>query len=63
MIVTVFDTVAPMNSLCITRGGLLFGAAEFGDHALFQFSGIGDDEDAVVRWEPKIAGEGGGEGA
>jgi len=48
VVVTVFDTVAPMNSLCITRRGLLFGAAEFGDHALFQFSGIGDEEGAVV---------------
>jgi len=44
VIVSVFDTVAPANALCITRSGLLFCASEFGDHALFQFSGIGDGE-------------------
>jgi hypothetical protein len=44
VIVSVFDTVAPANALCITRSGLLFAASEFGDHALFQFSGIGDGE-------------------
>ena len=32
-----------LSALCITRNGLLLGAAEFGDHVLFQFSGIGDD--------------------
>ena len=48
LVVSVFDTVACANALCITRNGLLFAAAEFGDHALFQFSGIGDDAEAVV---------------
>lgn len=48
VVVTVFDTILPSNALCITRNGLLFAAAEFGDHALFQFSGIGESEDAVT---------------
>jgi splicing factor 3B subunit 3 len=47
VVVTVFDTIAPANSLCITKTGLLFAASEFGNHALFQFQGIGDDPDAV----------------
>jgi len=48
VVVSVFDTIAPSNSLCITRNGLLLAAAEFGDHTLFQFSGIGDGEDTVT---------------
>ena len=47
VVVTVFDTIPPANSLCITKTGLLFAASEFGNHALFQFQGIGDDPDAV----------------
>jgi splicing factor 3B subunit 3 len=48
VIVTMFDTIANANALCITRNGLLFAASEFGDHTLFQFSGIGEDENAAV---------------
>ena len=47
VVVTVFDSVPPANSLCITKTGLLFCASEFGNHSLFQFQGIGDDPDAV----------------
>lgn len=47
VIVTVFDTIPPANSLCITRGGLLFVASEFGNHGLYQFQGIGDDSKAI----------------
>lgn len=43
VVVAVFDSIFPCSSLCITRTGLLFAAAEFGDHALFQFQGIGDE--------------------
>ena len=42
VIVTVFDSIAVANSLCITKTGLLYTASEFGNHALFQFQGIGD---------------------
>ena len=42
-----FDTIPPTNSMCITKTGLLFAASEFGNHALYQFQGIGDDDDAV----------------
>eukprot|EP01041_Mallomonas_annulata_P001015 gene1015-1991_t len=47
VVVTVFDTIPPANSLCITRAGLLFAAAEFGNHSLYQFQGIGDDPNAI----------------
>lgn len=47
VIVTVFDSIAPAISLCITKTGLLFAASEFGNHNLFQFQGIGDDPNAV----------------
>lgn len=47
LVVTVFDTIQPCNSLCIARSGLLFAASEFGNHVLYQFVGIGDDSSAV----------------
>eukprot|EP01036_Dinobryon_divergens_P028945 gene28945-37971_t len=46
VIVTVFDTIPPANSICITRTGLLYAASEFGNHSLFQFQGI-DDPNAI----------------
>ncbi|KAK2194825.1 bifunctional Cleavage-polyadenylation specificity factor, partial [Babesia duncani] len=39
-----FDTVPVANSICILRAGFLFVACEFGDHQLYQFTGIGTDE-------------------
>jgi splicing factor 3B subunit 3 len=48
VVVTVFDTLPPAVSLCITKTGLLFCASEFGNHFLLQFQGIGDSPDAVV---------------
>ena len=42
-----FDTIPPATSICILRKGFLFAASEFGDHYLYQFEGLGDDEDAV----------------
>eukprot|EP00397_Hematodinium_sp_SG-2012_P002911 GEMP01002919.1.p1 GENE.GEMP01002919.1~~GEMP01002919.1.p1 ORF type:complete len:1075 (+),score=238.62 GEMP01002919.1:465-3689(+) len=42
-----FDTIPLCNSLCVLKTGFLFAAAEFGNHALYQFQGIGtDDNDA-----------------
>ena len=45
---SVFDCIFPCAALCITRTGLLYAAAEFGDHGLFQFQGIGDDDGAAA---------------
>ncbi|CAE7694314.1 SAP130B, partial [Symbiodinium microadriaticum] len=48
VVVTVFDTLPPSTSLCITKTGLMFSASEFGNHMLLQFQNMGDDENAVV---------------
>eukprot|EP00873_Tetraselmis_striata_P011542 jgi/Tetstr1/431806/TSEL_021301.t1 len=42
-----FDTIPPCTSICVLKTGFLFAASEFGNHALYQFQGIGDDDDAV----------------
>ena len=34
-----FDTLALANSLCVLKTGFLFVASEFGNHALYQFTG------------------------
>eukprot|EP01028_Stygiella_incarcerata_P012604 TRINITY_DN7926_c0_g1_i1.p1 TRINITY_DN7926_c0_g1~~TRINITY_DN7926_c0_g1_i1.p1 ORF type:complete len:1261 (+),score=358.49 TRINITY_DN7926_c0_g1_i1:117-3785(+) len=40
-----FDTVPPAVSLCVMTCGLLFVASEFGNHALYQFIGLSEDDD------------------
>lgn len=40
-----FDTIPLCNALCVLKTGFLFAAAEFGNHALYQFQGIGTDEE------------------
>lgn len=40
-----FDTIPLANALCVLKTGFLFAAAEFGNHALYQFQGIGTDEE------------------
>ena len=47
VVVSVFDTIQPANSLCITKTGKLFAASEFGNHPLFHFEGLGDQDDVV----------------
>ena len=47
VVVSVFDTIQLANSLCITKTGLLFAASEFGNHNLFHFQGLGDQDDVV----------------
>lgn len=32
-----FDTLPPAVSICVLKTGFLFTAAEFGNHALYQF--------------------------
>eukprot|EP01116_Phalansterium_solitarium_P022015 TRINITY_DN7109_c0_g1_i1.p1 TRINITY_DN7109_c0_g1~~TRINITY_DN7109_c0_g1_i1.p1 ORF type:complete len:1188 (+),score=598.46 TRINITY_DN7109_c0_g1_i1:160-3723(+) len=41
-----FDTVAVANALCVFKTGFLFVAAEFGNHAYYQFQALGDDASA-----------------
>ena len=40
-----FDTVPLANALCVLKTGFLFAASEFGNHTLYQFQGIGTDEE------------------
>ncbi|CAI5998115.1 unnamed protein product, partial [Closterium sp. NIES-64] len=40
-----FDTIPVGAGLCVLRAGFLFAASEFGNHALYRFQGIGDDEE------------------
>jgi splicing factor 3B subunit 3 len=42
------DSVAVCSSLCILKSGFLFCAAEFGNHAFYQFQGVGEDDDSPV---------------
>lgn len=48
VIVTVFDSIVSASSLCITKTGMMFVAAEFGNHYLLQFQNMGDDSNAIV---------------
>ncbi|KAJ9100377.1 pre-mRNA-splicing factor rse1 [Naganishia adeliensis] len=43
-----FDTIPVANSLCILKSGHLFSASEFGNHALYQFLSLGDDEEGTT---------------
>lgn len=39
-----FDTIPVCVSMCLLKTGYLFAASEFGNHYLFQFHSLGDDE-------------------
>ncbi|KAJ7622981.1 hypothetical protein B0H17DRAFT_1289482 [Mycena rosella] len=39
-----FDTVPVMSSLCILKSGFLFVAAEFGNHYVYRFQKLGNDD-------------------
>ncbi|KAJ9093536.1 pre-mRNA-splicing factor rse1 [Naganishia friedmannii] len=43
-----FDTIPVANSLCILKSGHLFAASEFGNHALYQFLSLGDDDEGTT---------------
>ncbi|KAH8497167.1 hypothetical protein H0E87_019750 [Populus deltoides] len=40
-----FDTIPVTSSMCVLKSGFLFAASEFGNHALYQFQAIGEEED------------------
>ncbi|KAF6148902.1 hypothetical protein GIB67_014273 [Kingdonia uniflora] len=40
-----FDTIPVTTAMSVLKTGFLFAASEFGNHALYQFKSIGDDED------------------
>ncbi|KAM7219709.1 hypothetical protein V8F06_004922 [Rhypophila decipiens] len=40
-----FETIPLASSLCILKSGFLFATSEFGNHHLFQFEKLGDDDE------------------
>jgi splicing factor 3B subunit 3 len=59
-----FDTIPLAVSLCLLKAGILFVAAECGDHPVYQFINFGDDDneieyksgdltDTVVHFKPR----------
>ena len=40
-----FDTMPPCVDMCVLKTGFLFAASELGDHALYQFASLGDDDE------------------
>eukprot|EP01147_Barroeca_monosierra_P004133 gene4133-67_t len=45
LIIKYFDTVPIANAMCLLKNGLLFIAAEFGNHHLYQIASLGDNDD------------------
>jgi len=43
-----FDTIFPCLSLCILKTGFLFAAAEYSNHAVYQFQSIGEDDETAL---------------
>ena len=43
-----FDSIPLTNAICVLKTGFLFAASEFGNHALYQFQGIGLDDDDPI---------------
>jgi splicing factor 3B subunit 3 len=44
-----FDTVPVTVSMCVLKTGFLFCSSEFSNHYLFQFQGIGNDDDVETN--------------
>eukprot|EP00198_Chlamydomonas_reinhardtii_P011963 XP_001701300.1 nuclear pre-mRNA splicing factor, component of splicing factor 3b [Chlamydomonas reinhardtii] len=42
-----FDTIPVTASIAVLKTGFLFAASEYGNHALYQFVGTGEDDDDV----------------
>ncbi|KAH8814685.1 CPSF A subunit region-domain-containing protein [Flagelloscypha sp. PMI_526] len=53
-----FDTVPVASSLCILKSGFLFVASEFGNHYLYQFQKLGDDDDEPEWSSASYSGNG-----
>ena len=56
-----FDSIPAASSICIMRRGFLFAASEFGNHALYQFEGLGDNESVESSSKTTIKMENGDE--
>lgn len=42
-----FDTIPMTSAMCVLRPSFLFAASEFGNHSLYQFQSIGEDDAQV----------------
>uniref|UniRef100_A0A7M5U5X2 Splicing factor 3B subunit 3 n=1 Tax=Clytia hemisphaerica TaxID=252671 RepID=A0A7M5U5X2_9CNID len=40
-----FDTIPVASAMCVLKTGFLFAASEFGNHALYQITHLGDDDE------------------
>ena len=58
VVVRYFDTIPTCSSVCVLKSGFLFAASECGDHALYQFRGIGDGEGEVEARASAASGGG-----
>jgi splicing factor 3B subunit 3 len=48
MKISLFETIPASVSICIIKTGYLFAACEFGNHLLFKFIGLGENNSPVV---------------
>jgi splicing factor 3B subunit 3 len=55
VIIKYFDTIPPANALCVLKTGFLFSGSESSNHYLFQFQGIGDDDETPFSSASKNA--------
>ena len=49
IVVQYFDTIPTTLGMSITRTGCLFAASELSNHYLYQFAGLGDDDEKAPR--------------
>jgi len=49
VVISYFDTIPVTNCITVLKNGFLFAASEFGNHALYFFKGLGDNEDALIE--------------
>lgn len=56
--ISYFDTLPVASALCILRSGALFVASEFGNHGLYRFESLGEEDEASGAWMLRAAGAG-----
>ncbi|KAG2431599.1 hypothetical protein HYH02_013292 [Chlamydomonas schloesseri] len=52
-----FDTIPVTTSIAVLKTGFLFAASEYGNHALYQFVGTGEDDDVESSSASLVATE------
>ncbi|KAF2070066.1 hypothetical protein CYY_008612 [Polysphondylium violaceum] len=51
VVISYFDTIPVANCITVLKNGFLFAASEFGNHGLYFFKGLGDNEDTLIEAE------------